>query len=73
VSAESRYRAAADAMAARLRLFKGMRLEAESCGREVMELKPVEFFEAKDLEVLAEYEDAKAALTGARPLLLEVD
>ena len=69
MSPEARYRSAADALAERMKVWKKMAMQAAERGDAIISLKRQEFWEEADEAVLAEFEAAKNALTGAVPLL----
>lgn len=62
----------AEGMADVLRLWQKLRQQAEEAGRESLELKVPELFEAKDADALRRWEEFKASRDGRVSLFEEV-
>lgn len=70
MSADASLRAAASAMAQRLRIFQGIAQAAQERGSRV-DLAPCELWEPADQAALDAYESALTEISGARPLFQE--
>lgn len=71
MTSESRLRAAAAMMAARLQVFRTLAKQAQETESRI-ELDPRELWESADEAALTAYETALNEINGARPLPMEI-